>query len=38
MTAAEFQDAATVLLEELIGDYPALNFDVQKFIIHMPRL
>jgi hypothetical protein len=38
MTAAEFQDAATNLLEELIQDYPALNFDVQKYFIHMPRL
>jgi hypothetical protein len=38
MTAAECQDAATLLLEELMQDYPALNFDVQKYFIHMPRL
>ncbi len=38
MTAAEFQDAATRLLEGLIQDYPALNFDMQKYFIHMPRL
>jgi hypothetical protein len=38
LTAAEFQDAATLLLEELMQDYPALNFDVQKYLIHMPRL
>jgi hypothetical protein len=38
MTAAEFQDAATDLLEELVQDYPALNFDVQKYFIHMPRI
>jgi hypothetical protein len=38
MTATEFQQAADLLLEELKQDYPALNFDVQKFYIHMPRL
>lgn len=38
MTPAEFQDAATGLLEELRQDYPALNFDVQKYFIHMPQL
>jgi hypothetical protein len=38
MTAAKFQDAATDLLEELMHDYPALNFDVQKYFILMPRL
>jgi hypothetical protein len=38
MTAAEFQDAATVLLAELVQAYPALQFDVQKYLIHMPRL
>jgi hypothetical protein len=38
MTAAEFQDCCTLLLEELMQDYPALNFDVQKYFIQMPRL
>jgi hypothetical protein len=38
MDAAAFQDAATLLLEELTQDYPALNFDVQKYVIHMARL
>jgi hypothetical protein len=38
MTAAEFQDAATLLLDELKQEYSALQFNVQKFLIHMPRL
>jgi hypothetical protein len=38
MTPAEFQGAATLLLEELLKDYPALSLNVQKYIIHMPRL
>jgi hypothetical protein len=38
MTAAAFQDAATDLLDELLQDYPALNFDVQRYFILMPRL
>ena len=38
MTAAEFEDAAMRLLEELTPTYPALNFDVQRYFIQMPRL
>jgi hypothetical protein len=38
MTAAEFQEAATLLLEELTQNYSALNFDVRQYFIHMPRL
>ena len=38
MDAAAFQNAAALLLKELMQDYPALNFDVQKYFIHMPRL
>ena len=33
-----FSATATALLDELMQNFPALNFDVQKYFIHMPRL
>jgi hypothetical protein len=38
MSADQFEETAIILLEELKQDYPALNFDVQKYLIQMPRL
>ncbi len=38
MTPDRFQDAATVVLEQLIGAYPELSFEVERYIIQMPSL
>jgi hypothetical protein len=38
MTPQDFEDTALALLQQLVQDYPQLNFSVQRFIIYMPRL
>jgi len=38
MTPQDFEDTSLALLEELVQDYPRLNFSIQRFVIYMPRL
>lgn len=38
LTEDEFESAAILLIDALIQGYPDLQFQVEKFIIHMPRL
>ncbi len=38
ITADEFASAARVLLNDLEQDYPALTYELRKYIIHMPKL
>jgi hypothetical protein len=38
MTEEEFEEAAVLLIQALTEGYPKLQFQVQKFIIQMPRL
>ena len=38
MTEEEFENAAIFLLDAMAQGYPHLQFQVEKFIIHMPRI
>jgi hypothetical protein len=38
MSAAGFQAAADLLVDVLKESYPALQYNVQKFFVLMPRL
>jgi hypothetical protein len=38
MTPGEFEEASLALLEELVQDYPRLNFSIQRFVICMAPL